>query len=75
MKSMFWKRSFKRRMETINRFLSYVIKKLNSLQTDMSIQTEKNQAEVSKLLNENSELAIMKSKAAVKIQEIGKYCS
>ena len=56
---MFWKRSFKGKIESANRVFTATI--------------EKNQAKMQKLSDDNTELEAMKQKAARQIEEISKF--
>ena len=70
---MFWKRSFKGKMESANRVFTATIEKLRGIQVEMTAQIDKNQAKIQKLGDENSELEAMKQKATLQIEEVGKF--
>ena len=70
---MFWKRSFKGKIENANRVFTATIEKLRGIQADMPAQIDKNQAKMQKLSDDNTELEAMKQKAARQIEEISKF--
>lgn len=69
---MFWKKSFKGKIENANRVFSVTIEKLKNIQVDMTAKVDKNLAKIQKLTDENVELEAMKVKVGKQIEEIGK---
>lgn len=68
---MFWKKSFKGKIENANRVFSVTIEKLKNIQVDMTSKVDKNLAKIQKLTDENAELEAMKVKVGKQIEEIG----
>lgn len=48
---MFWKRSFKGKMESANRVFTATIEKLRGIQVDMTAQIDKNSPKIQNLLD------------------------
>lgn len=69
---MFWKRSFKRKIERVNCVFSNTIEKLRNIQVDMTAQIDKNQTKIQKLTDDNIELKSLKDKASYQTIEISK---
>lgn len=69
---MFWKKSFKGKIEHANRVFSATIEKLKNIQEDMTAKVDKNQTKIQKLTDENAELDAMKVEVRKQVEEIGK---